>query len=76
MNPTSRFTGCIAAEQRRLEVLTLVATQQEIARHREQPQRTGSRIMHAAARMCLLVRHFGRPYLAADPSMQESRVGW
>jgi hypothetical protein len=27
MNPSSRFTGCIAAEQRRVEVLDLVAKQ-------------------------------------------------
>ena len=76
MNPTSRFTGCIAAEQRRQDVLALVATQHEVARHRAQPERSGSRIMHAAVQVWLLVWHAWRPRRAPNLTTQESRAGW
>jgi hypothetical protein len=67
MKPMSRFTGCIAAEQRRIELLELVANQRTIPDHASAPValRAMGRLSQFMCRLRNL--HFG-------PEWRESRV--
>ena len=55
MNPTSRFTGCVAAEQRRVEVLALVAKQPDVRRRTSDAVSVEPAMWRLTSRLLMLI---------------------